>query len=203
MKRILNSGLARLRRPTVDLTDTPVDGIIGYTLDARGWDPDSDDLTTPVDEDTARALHRGGRTVSQVVRSRGRLVVVSVRPTGQIDVARYDATGTYPAQVRDFRVIDDRVWLRSIKQVSGDERTAAPGAVITDWFTWVQPDTTATWTRFDRRSPQGRAHELRLDWDPADNWFALPAFGDYVGLVEPADLLPRLWPSATRSQLTP
>lgn len=204
MKRTLSSRLAQLRRTdSVDLTDEPAfHGLIGYTTDARGWDPATATLTVPVDAATARALHQGGRTVSQVSRCNGHLVVVTLSSSGEIKVGRFDRSDTYAAEIREFRLVEDRVWLRSIKLTNGDEQVHGPDRIVTDWFTWVQPDTTATWTRFDQRSPQGRAQELRLDWDPAANWFAVPTFGDYEHLIEPPGLLARLWPSATRPQLT-
>ena len=197
MKRTLTRRLARLRRSVdIDLTDeATIHGVLGYTTDARGWDPSTADLTAPVDEATARALHHGGRTVSQVSRVDGRVVVVVLSSTGGIKISRFDPTDTFAVEVREFHLVDDRVWLRSIKRVDGDERVLGAERVVTDWFTWVRPDTTATWTRFDWQSPQGRPQELRLDWDADANWFTSPTFGEYDHLVEPSDLLARLWPA--------
>ena len=172
-------------------------GVVGYTDDTKGWNPTARALTSPIDAAAAHDLHLGTRGWSCVLRSSGRLVVVAHHPAGEIRVMRYDATDAFVVETRQFHPVDDRLWLRSIKRVNGDEARTQPHLLVTDWFTWVRPHTTATWTRFDHRSPQGRQHEIRLEWDPTGNWFTHPERDAYDTLVEPTDLLARLWPEST------
>ncbi len=186
----------RDRAESVDLTGPAFHGTIGYSDDTRGWDPRTKAVSTPIDAEAARARHFGRRAWSCVLRRSGRLVVVAQLTTGELRVMRFDGTDSYVEETREFHPTDGRLWLRSIKRVNGDETTAPASALVTDWFTWVGPGTTATWTRFDARSPQGRRQELRLDWEPEGNWFAVPAWDDYDHLIEPTDLLSRLWPEA-------
>jgi hypothetical protein len=202
MDRTMSAFASRLvrrlrdRSDAIDLTEPTFQGIVGYSDDARGWDPSRRSLTAPIDADTARARHYGRRSWSCVLRSSGRLVVVAQLTTGELRVMRFDGTDSYVEETREFHPVDDQLWLRSIKRVNGSEATAPAENIVTDWFTWVRPNTSATWTRFDATSPQGRQHELRLEWDPAGNWFAVPAWDDYDQLVEPSDLLARLWPES-------
>lgn len=183
----------RVRGTDLDSTEPTFHGIIGYTDDTRGWDPRFGALSSPIDSDTARARHFGRREWSCVLRSSGRIVVVAQLTNGELRVMRFDGADSHVEETREFHPIDDQLWLRSIKRVN-----AAPvgSSTITDWFTWVRPGTSATWTRFDAVSPQGRQFELRLEWDAAGNWFAAPAWDQYEHLIEPTDLLARLWPES-------
>jgi hypothetical protein len=173
------------------------EGTIGFTADTVGWDRSHQRLSESIDEATARSRHVSGRPWSCVMRSSGRVIVVANHTTGEVKVSRYDSTDSFVVEIREFRPVDDRLWLRSIKRMNGDERTTPTDEMITDWFTWVRPATTATWTRFDHRSPQGRAEELRLDWDADANWYDLPEWGQLAQFAEPSDLLARLWPEST------
>jgi hypothetical protein len=128
-----------------------------------------------------------------VRRDGGQVIVISFMHGHEVRVTRYDPSGTVPIEVREFREFNDRLWLRGIKRTNAGA-SEPDDQRITDWFTWVRPDTTATWTRFDHESPQGRAHELHLDWDASDHWYERPLFGEYHELVGPPDLLRQLWP---------
>ena len=186
----------RDRNGPIRLVEPTYHGIVGYCDDTRGWNPRTGALSSPIDADAARGRHFGRQPWSCVLRRSGRLVVVAQLTTGELRVMRFDSSDSFAEEIREFHPVDGRLWLRSIKRVNGNEATVPVPALVTDWFTWVRPGTSATWTRFDAASPQGRQHELRLDWDPAGNWFAVPAWDDYDHLVEPSDLLSRLWPEA-------
>lgn len=186
----------RVRGASDGQSEPAFHGTIGYSDDTKGWDPRTQALSVPIDSDEARARHFGRRSWSCVLRRSGRVVVVAQQTTGELRVKRFDATSAYAEEIREFHPSEGRLWLRSIKRVNGDEASAPAEALVTDWFTWVGPGTTATWTRFDARSPQGRQHEFRLDWDPEQNWFEVPAWDEYDHLIEPTDLLARLWPEA-------
>lgn len=169
--------------------------VLGYSGSAAGWDPVRQQLTNEIRPDVARAAHLGGRSYSVVRRDNGQVVVVGFQHGHEVKVTRYDQSGTVAVETREFREFNDRLWLRGIKRTNGGDGLSDE-ARVTDWFTWVRPDTTATWTRFDHESPQGRPHELALDWDAEQHWYDRPSFGDYEALIGPADLLRQLWPSA-------
>jgi hypothetical protein len=186
----------RRRRDTDDdlgAIDLLSSALVGYSADAIGWDSAGHRLIDEVRPDVARAAHLGGRCYSMVRRDNGQVIVVGFAHAHEVKVTRYDQSGTVPMEVRELREFNDRLWLRGIKRTNGGT-TVPPEARITDWFTWVRPDTTATWTRFDHQSPQGRAQELALEWDPTHHWFERPTFGDYADLIGPSDLLRQLWP---------
>lgn len=186
----------RVRGASVDVTEPAFHGTLGYSDDTKGWNPRTQALSVPIDAEEARARHFGRRSWSCVLRRSGRVVVVAQQTTGELRVMRFDTTSTFAEETREFHPVDGRLWLRSIKRVNGDETTVPTTDLVTDWFTWVGPGTTATWTRFDAQSPQGRQQEFRLDWNPEANWFPVPAWDEYDHLVEPSDLLSRLWPEA-------
>ena len=149
----------------------------------------------PIDAAAARAAHLGGRTYATVRRESGGLIVVAFVNHHEITVSRYESSETVPIETREFREVDGRLWLRGIKRCNG-RHTVPADQQVNDWFTWVRPDTTATWTRFDHTSPQGRPHEVRLEWDPTAHWFDRPTFGDDAELIGASNLLELLWPSA-------
>ncbi len=178
------------RADAIDLLNSEV---LGHSADGRGWDPRNQWIVDPIDADTARAAHLGGRSYAVIRRDGGHIVVVGVKGTQEIHVTRFDQSGTVPVEIREFRETEGRLWLRGIKRTNG-----GPGVPesrrVTDWFTWVGPDTSASWTRFDADSPQGRSHEVRLDWPADPHWFDWPSFGSYEELTGEADLLRRVWP---------
>lgn len=176
-----------------DAIDLVTSDVVGYSADARGWDPRTQRVVHPVDTDTAHAAHLGGRSYAVVRREAGQIVVIGVRGDQEIHVTRFDQSGTVPVEAREFRELDGRLWLRGIKRTNGGDGVPVDRR-ITDWFTWVGPDTSASWTRFDAASPQGRSHEVRLDWPADRHWFDWPAFGAYESLTGQADRLRRLWP---------
>lgn len=190
-------GLRRNRDDRDAADDGAIDllssSFLGYSADGRGWDPAGQRLIDPVEGDVAHSAHLSGRAYAAVRRDGGQVIVVSLLGRHEARVTRFDQSGTVPVEIREFREVDDRLWLRGIKRTNGGD-TVPADQQITDWFTWVRPDTSATWTRFDQQSPQGRAHELRLDWNPGAHWYDHPAFGDYDELVGEANLLGRLWP---------
>ena len=188
-------GLRRRRDADDSAIDLLSSRLLGYSADGRGWDPSGQRLIYPVEPDTAHAAHLAGRAYAAVRRDAGQIVVVSVLGRHEVKVTRFDQSGTVPAEVREFHELDDRLWLRGIKRCNGGS-TVPADQQVTDWFTWVGPDTSATWTRFDHRSPQGRSHELRLDWNPADHWYDHPTFGDYDALIGEPNVLAQLWPDA-------
>jgi hypothetical protein len=191
----LSSRIGRRRRrdDEVGAIDLLSSDLVGYSGDATGWDLRHQCLVNEIRPDVARAAHLGGRTYSVVRRDAGQVIVVSFVHGHEVKVTRHDQSGTVPIEVREFREFNDRLWLRGIKRTNGGDSVPADRRV-TDWFTWVRPDTTATWTRFDHDSPQGRAQELVLEWDPAPHWYDRPAFADYAELIGPSDLLRQLWP---------
>jgi len=192
----LGTRIARRRRRDDDSAgaiDLLTSELLGYSGSAAGWDPSRQQLTDEVRPDVARAAHLGGRRYSVVRRDNGQVIAVGFLHGHEVKVTRYDQSGTVPVEIREFREFNDRLWLRGIKRTNGGESLPEEHR-ITDWFTWVRPDTTATWTRFDHTSPQGRPHELALDWSPDDHWYDRPSFGDYEALIGPPDLLRQLWP---------
>jgi hypothetical protein len=191
----LGTRLARRRRrdDEVGAIDLLSSDLVGYSADPTGWDAHSQSVVDEMRPDVARAAHLGGRTYAAVRRDAGQIIVVSFVHGHEVKVSRYDQSGTVAIEVREFREFNDRLWLRGIKRTNGSDSLPAHQRV-TDWFTWVRPDTTATWTRFDADSPQGRAHEIALEWDPSTHWYDRPTFGDYAPLIGPPDLLRQLWP---------
>jgi hypothetical protein len=191
----LGSRLGRRRRrdDSPNVIDLLSSQLVGYSTDPSGWDGAHQRLMDGVSPDVARAAHLGGRSYSVVRRDAGQIVVVGFANGHEVRVSRYDQSGTVPVEVREFREFNDRLWLRGIKRTNGGDGVPTH-ARVTDWFTWVRPDTTATWTRFDHESPQGRPLEIALDWDADRHWYERPSFGHYDGLIGPNDLLKQLWP---------
>lgn len=193
-------GFKRRRSDTDDL-QVIASPLLGYSGDPLGWHPGSHSLLAPITTSTAMTNHLTGRAYARVERHAHELIVVSIVNHHEIRVTRYDHTASVPVEFREFRESDGRLWLRGIKRTN-----AAPWVPhtrqITDWFTWVRPATTATWTRFDASAPQGREVARRTDWSPEPHWYDRVTFGDYTELIGHANLLRELWPEAGPLELT-